>query len=133
MSRGWERNPPGDDRAEETLGFNASSTIVNVESPRRSPQERLFGRQSSFLSIRNLNSPQDGMGGIWMPMWCKSAYCWAWGGSRYSGVVCMLISSAAYSLMGLLVKLLAGVLHSVRLKCRAEGLCILLLHADFPD
>lgn len=33
---------------------------------------------------------------------------WAWGGSRYSGMVCMALSSLMYSIMGLFVELFAA-------------------------
>lgn len=50
-----------------------------------------------------------------------------WGGSRYSGVICMIISSVSYSFMGLFVKLLSvsGVLSSETVMCRCIVVAIL--------
>lgn len=64
--------------------------------------ERLFGRQSSFCSNRLALISNDASLAADKSTW------WIWGGSKYSGVLCMVISSVAYSFMGLFVKLLSG-------------------------
>lgn len=82
----------------------ASTTVINIDSPKRSQKPRFLGRQSSF----GLGPQSNGANGVFGSNSWKKAYMWVWSGSRYSGVACMLVSSAAYSLMGLFVKLLAG-------------------------
>jgi len=81
----------------------ASTTVINIDSPKRSQKPRFLGRQSSF----GLGPQNNGASGVLGSNSWKKAYMWVWSGSRYSGVACMLVSSAAYSLMGLFVKLLA--------------------------
>lgn len=86
---------------------------IQIHSPVRrneSTKERLFGRQSSFSSDRLDLTSNDVSFAAGKNTW------WIWGGSKYSGVLCMVISSVAYSFMGLFVKLLSGrsMLHTVQ-------------------
>ena len=104
---------------------------IQIHSPvkrNESTNDRLFGRQSSFSSNRlGLTSNDDSLAAgksIW----------WIWGGSKYSGVLCMVISSVFYSFMGLFVKLLSGVnilhkhaAHTPALSCCGNNY-ILSLH-----
>lgn len=91
---------------------------IQILSPVRrndSTKERLFGRQSSFSSSRVALPYNEVSLGTGENNW------WVWGGSRYSGLVCMVISSVAYSFMGLFVKLLSGV--SIPHKCQISYTC----------
>lgn len=97
---------------------------IQILSPVRrndSTKERLFGRQSSFSSSRVALPYNEVSLGTGENNW------WVWGGSRYSGLVCMVISSVAYSFMGLFVKLLSvsGVPSSETVMCRCTVVAIL--------
>jgi hypothetical protein len=52
--------------------------------------------------LHHFNPPLGVLGRLLKPV------LWIWGGSKHSGVACMALSSLAYSIMGLVVKLLAG-------------------------
>ncbi|KAG0568517.1 hypothetical protein M758_6G022500 [Ceratodon purpureus] len=97
---------------------------IQIHSPVRrneSTKERLFGRQSSFSSDRLDLTSNDVSFAAGKNTW------WIWGGSKYSGVLCMVISSVAYSFMGLFVKLLSvsGVPSSETVLCRCAVVAIL--------
>lgn len=52
--------------------------------------------------LHHFSAPSGALGRFLKPV------LWIWGGSKHSGVACMALSSLAYSVMGLAVKLLAG-------------------------
>ncbi|GAQ78131.1 hypothetical protein KFL_000080350 [Klebsormidium nitens] len=52
--------------------------------------------------LHHFSAPSGELGRLLKPV------LWIWGGSKHSGVACMALSSLAYSVMGLAVKLLAG-------------------------
>eukprot|EP00897_Mesotaenium_endlicherianum_P006871 jgi/Mesen1/6211/ME000320S05405 len=87
-----------DGRAEQ----DEESTTPHAGRSKRFASKGQQDRHEKLEKVRSRKASHgEGLG-------LSEGFHWLWGGSKYSGMMCMAASALCYSFMGLLVKLLAG-------------------------